>query len=110
MLFLIFFGNTLYANESYDVKSFRVITKLCGKCHGIPFHLAKQKDGDEWEEDFEDDQTLLTMHQKEPEALSNLKSTRFKYYRKNILKFLIDNSKYSGKVHGCDGNFCGAHY
>ena len=82
MLFLIFFGNTLYANESYDVKSFRVITKLCGKCHGIPFHLAKQKDGDEWEEDFEDDQTLLTMHQKEPEALSNLKSTRFKYYRK----------------------------
>ncbi|MGC9350400.1 MAG: hypothetical protein ACP5D3_00235 [Sulfurovum sp.] len=110
MLFLILFGNTLFATEKYDVKSFRVITKLCGKCHGIPFHLAKQKDEDEWDEYFEDDQNLLKLHQKEPEALSNLKSKKFKYFRQKILKFFIDNSKYAGRVHGCDANFCGAHY
>ena len=45
--------------ERYNEKSFRVVLKLCGKCHGIPFYMAKQKDEDEWAEYFESDEKLL---------------------------------------------------
>lgn len=101
---------TLYGAEKYDSKTFRVITKQCGMCHGTPFYFAKQKDEDTWTEYFEEDQALVDVHQKDPKALKRIQSKRFKYYKKNILKFFIANSKYSGAVHGCDANFCGAHH
>ena len=110
MVLAALFIQTAYGAEKYDDKSFRVITKLCGMCHGTPFYFAKQKDEDTWTEYFEDDQTLLEVHTKDPKALKSIQSKRFKYYRKNILKFFIANSKYSGAVHGCDANFCGAHH
>jgi hypothetical protein len=31
----------------------------------------------------------------------------FKKRKKRLLKFLINKSKFSGKVNGCDENFCG---
>ncbi|MDD3591291.1 MAG: hypothetical protein PHO65_01460 [Sulfurovum sp.] len=101
---------TLYAAEKYDSKTFRVITKECGMCHGTPFYFAKQKDEDTWMEYFEEDQTLVQVHQKDPKALKSVQGKRFRYYRKDILKFFINNSKYSGVVHGCDANFCGTHH
>ena len=102
--------NTAYAAESYDVKTFRVITKLCGMCHGTPFYMAKQKDDDTWAEYFEEKETLLKIHKNDAEAMENLQSKRFKNNREDILKFFIQNSKYAGKVHGCDANFCGTHH
>ena len=107
---LCFFVQTAYSAESYDVKSFRVVNKLCTSCHGTPFYMAKQKDEDTWEEYFEDEQTLIEIHKNEPKAITNLQGKRFKYFRDKLLKFFVDNSKYSGVVHGCDSNFCGTHH
>lgn len=101
---------TSYGAEKYDDKTFRVITKLCGKCHGTPFYFAMQKDEDTWNKYFEDEKTLTDLHKKDPKALKNIQGKRFKYYRKDILKFFMDNSQYSGVVHGCDGNFCGTNH
>lgn len=84
--------------------------KLCGMCHGTPFYFAHEKDEDSWEEYFEEDRTLVDIHRKDPKALKSIQSKRFKHYKKRILKFFIANSKYSGAVHGCDANFCGAHH
>jgi hypothetical protein len=111
MIFATLLVQTTYGAEKYDDKSFRVIMKLCGMCHGTPFYFAKQKDEDTWTEYFEEDQkALVAVHKKDPKALKNIRSKRFKHFRKNILKFFIANSKYSGAVHGCDANFCGAHH
>lgn len=109
-VFLCVLVQGAFGAESYDVKSFRTVNKLCGKCHGTPFYMAKQKGDDTWEDFFENEQTLLDLHKEQPKAVANLQSKRFKYYREDILKFFIDNSKYSGVVHGCDANFCGTHH
>lgn len=106
----LFIQTTYGGIEQYDDKSYRVITKLCSQCHGTPFHFAMQKDEDSWMEYFEDEKTLIEVHKKEPNALKSIQGKRFKYYRKKILKFFIDNSQYSGVVHGCDGNFCGTNH
>ena len=98
------------AAENYDTKAFRTLTKLCTPCHGTPFYMAKQIDDDDWEFFFEEDDTLLKIHKNKPKGLKSLKSALFKNRKKRLLKFLVNNSKFSGKVHGCDANFCGTRH
>jgi len=98
------------AAEKYDTKAFRVITKLCTPCHGTPFYMAKQVDDDDWEFFFKKEETMLKIHKGKPKGIQSLKSSLFKSKKKRIKKFLVNNSKYSGKVHGCDANFCGTHH
>lgn len=96
-----------YAAEKYDTKALRTVQKLCTSCHGTPFYMAKQIDEDDWEFYFETPGKLEKIHKDKPEALSSLKSSQFQNKKERILKFFINNSKYSGAVNGCDGNFCG---
>ena len=96
-----------YAAEKYDTKALRTVQKLCTSCHGTPFYMAKQIDEDDWEYYFETPGKLEKIHKNEPEALTSLKSSLFKDRKERLMKFLIDNSKYSGAVNGCDANFCG---
>jgi hypothetical protein len=98
------------AAEKYDTQAFRTITKLCTPCHGTPFYMAKQVDEDDWKYYFETKGKLLSIHKGEPKAIKSLKSSLFKKRKKRLMKFLMDNSKYSGKVHGCDANFCGTRH
>ena len=98
------------AAEKYDTKAFRVLTKLCTPCHGTPFYMAKQIDDDDWEFYFETEGKLAKIHKSKPKGLTSLKSSLFQTYKKRLQKFLVNNSKFSGKVHGCDANFCGTHH
>jgi len=98
------------AAEKYDTKAFRTITKLCTPCHGTPFYMAKQIDEDDWDFFFNTKGQLEKIHKNKPKGLASLKSSLFKHNRKRLLKFFVNNSKYSGKVHGCDANFCGTHH
>lgn len=107
---LALFNPYTFAAEKYDTKSFRIIQKLCYSCHGTAFYLAKQLDDDDWEYLFETKGKLEKIHKKKPKALKVLKNKKFKYNKKRLLKFFIDNSKFSGSVHGCDANFCGTHH
>ena len=107
-LFLIAsFSSLSYAAEKYDTKALRTVQKLCTSCHGTPFYMAKQIDEDDWEYYFETPGKLENIHKNESEALTSLKSSLFKDRKERLMKFLIDNSKYSGAVNGCDANFCG---
>ncbi len=96
-----------FCAEKYDTKAFRTVQKLCTSCHGTPFYMAKQVDEDDWEFYFETTGKLEKIHKDKPEALANLKNSLFQNRKKRLLKFFIDNSKFSGSVHGCDANFCG---
>jgi hypothetical protein len=104
------FATTIYSAEKYDTKAFRTITKLCTPCHGTPFYMAKQIDEEDWDFFFNTKGELEKIHKNDPKGLASLKNSLFKHNRKRLLKFFINNSKYSGKVHGCDGNFCGTHH
>ena len=99
-----------YGAERYDTTAFRTVTKLCSSCHGTPFYMAKQIDDEDWDFFFNTKGRLEKIHKDKPKALENLKSGRFKHHKKRILKFLIENSKYSGAVNGCDANFCGTNH
>jgi len=96
-----------YTAEKYDTKAFRTVQKLCTSCHGTPFYMAKQVDEDDWDFYFETPGKLEKIHKDKPEALASLKNPLFQNRKKRLLKFFIDNSKFSGSVHGCDANFCG---
>jgi len=96
-----------YAAEKYDTKALRTVQKLCTSCHGTPFYMSKQIDEDDWEFFFETDGKLEKIHKDEPEGLASVKSSLFTQRKERILKFFINNSKYSGAVNGCDANFCG---
>jgi len=96
-----------YAAEKYDTKALRTVQKLCTSCHGTPFYMSKQIDEDDWEFFFETEGKLEKIHKDEPEGLASVKSSLFTQRKERILKFFIDNSKYSGAVNGCDANFCG---
>ena len=96
-----------YAAESYDTKAFRTVTKLCSSCHGTSFYMAKQIDDDDWEFYFETKDKMQKLHKDSPEGLKAVNSSLFKQRKDRLLKFFIDNSKFSGTVHGCDANFCG---
>lgn len=110
-LLLLSMATTLStAAENYDTKAFRTFTKLCTPCHGTPFYAAKQIDDEDWEFFFEKDKKLLSIHKNDPKALKNLNHPLFKKRKKRLLKFLINNSKFSGKVNGCDANFCGTNH
>ena len=98
------------AAEKYDTKAFRTITKLCTPCHGTPFYFAKQSDDDDWKFYFQTKGKLLNMHKDNPKAIESLKSSLFQKRKKRLMKFFVNNSKFSGKVHGCDANFCGTHH
>ena len=100
----------MYANENYDTVAFRTITKLCTSCHGTPFYMAKQIDDDDWDFYFNTPGKLLKLHKNNPKALASLRNHKFKQRQKRLLKFFIENSKFSGSVHGCDANFCGTHH
>jgi len=96
-----------FSAEKYDTKAFRTVQKLCTSCHGTPFYMAKQIDEDDWDFYFETAGKLEKIHKDKPEALTSLKSPLFQDRKKRLLKFFIDNSKFSGAVNGCDANFCG---
>ena len=96
-----------YAAEKYDTKALRTVQKLCTSCHGTPFYMAKQIDEDDWEFFFETPGKLEKIHKDKPEALTSLKRSLFQKRKDRLLKFFIDNSKFSGAVNGCDANFCG---
>ena len=98
------------AAEKYDTKAFRTITKLCTPCHGTPFYMAKQSDDDDWKFYFKTKGKLLAMHKGEPKGIASLENALFKKREKRLMKFFVNNSKYSGKVHGCDANFCGTRH
>lgn len=100
----------LTAAENYDTKALRTVQKLCTSCHGTSFYFAKQSDDDDWKYYFTTKGKLESIHKKEPKALKNLNKPIFKKRKKRIMKFMIDNSKYSGSVHGCDANFCGTNH
>ena len=107
-LFLISAISSLsYAAEKYDTKALRTVQKLCTSCHGTPFYMAKQIDEEDWEFFFETKGKLEKIHKNEPEGLASLQTPLFKKRKERILKFFIDNSKFSGAVNGCDANFCG---
>jgi len=99
-----------FSAEKYDTTAFRTVTKLCSSCHGTAFYMAKQVDDDDWDFYFNTKGKLEKIHSDKPKALANLKSPLFKKRKKRLLKFFINNSKYSGSVHGCDANFCGTHH
>ena len=99
-----------YAAEKYDTTAFRTATKLCSACHGTAFYMAKQIDDDDWDFYFNTPGKLEKIHRKIPEGLEAVRSKRFKNHQKRLLKFFVNNSKYSGSVHGCDANFCGTHH
>jgi len=99
-----------YGAEKYDTTAFRTATKLCSKCHGTAFYMAKQVDEDDWDFYFNTSGKLEKIHKNQPQALKSLQGTLFKKRKKRLLKFFINNSKYSGSVHGCDANFCGTHH
>ena len=106
--FLICDVSTLsYAAEKYDTKALRTVQKLCTSCNGTPFYMAKQIDEEDWEFFFETEGKLEKIHKNEPEGLASLKNPMFTKRKERILKFFIDNSKFSGAVNGCDANFCG---
>ena len=107
LLLIISITSLNYAAEKYDTKALRVVTKLCTACHGTPFYMAKQIDEDDWEFYFETEGKLQKLHKNEPEGLKAVNSSMFKQRKERLLKFFIDNSKYSGAVNGCDANFCG---
>jgi hypothetical protein len=69
--------------------------------------MAKQIDEDDWSFYFETAGKLEKIHKGKPEGLESLKSPLFTNRKERLLKFFIDNSKYSGAVNGCDANFCG---
>jgi len=96
-----------FSAEKYDTKAFRTVQKLCTSCHGTPFYMAKQIDEDDWDFYFETAGKLEKIHKDKPEALASLKSPLFQDRKARLLKFFIDNSKFSGAVNGCDANFCG---
>ncbi len=99
-----------YAAEKYDTTALRTVQKLCTSCHGTPFFMAKQIDDDDWEFFFDTPGKLEKIHKDKPEALTNLKNSLFKDRKERLLKFFIDNSKFSGAVNGCDANFCGTNH
>jgi len=99
-----------YGAERYDTTALRTVQKLCTSCHGTPFYLAKQVDDDDWKFFFNTPGELEKIHKDKPEALSSLKSSLFIQRKKRLLKFFIDNSKFSGAVNGCDSNFCGTNH
>ena len=109
---LLIFGMTTFtfAAEKYDTSSFRTVTKLCSACHGTAFYMAKQIDDDDWDFYFNTPGKLEKIHKNKPKALESLKNSKFLSHKKRLLKFFIDNSKFSGSVHGCDANFCGTHH
>ncbi|MBA1421505.1 MAG: hypothetical protein FAF03_11930 [Epsilonproteobacteria bacterium] len=98
------------AAEKYDTGAFRTVTKLCYACHGTPFYQAKQIDDDDWEFYFNTPGKLEKLHKDKPEGLAAIHSPLFKKRKKRLLKFFIDNSKFSGAVNGCDANFCGTNH
>ena len=110
LLLLLGIFSFSYGAEKYDTKAFRVVQKLCYSCHGTAFYLAKQIDDDDWEFFFNTPNKLKKVHKNKPKALKAFNSRLFKQKRKRLLKFFIDNSKFSGSVHGCDANFCGTHH
>ena len=97
-----------YGAEKYDTTAFRTATKLCTSCHGTPFYQAKQIDDDDWEFYFNTPGKMEKIHKEK--GLSTVTSPLFKKRKKRLLKFFIDNSKYSGAVNGCDANFCGTNH
>jgi len=109
-LALLILTGILHASESYDTKGFRSFTKLCTFCHGTPFYASSKIDSEDWEYYFEKDETLIKIHKNKPEALKIFKSASYKNKKKRMAKFLIDNAADSGKVHGCDANFCGTNH
>ncbi len=96
-----------YAAEKYDTKALRTVTKLCSSCHGTAFYMAKQIDDDDWEFYFETKDKLQKLHKGDPKGVAAINNPLFQQRKKRLLKFFIDNSKFSGSVHGCDANFCG---
>ena len=110
-IFLLFLVASIislgFSAEKYDTKALRTVQKLCTSCHGTPFYMAKQIDDDDWEFFFQTPGKLEKIHKDKPQALVNLKSSLFQDRKKRLLKFFIDNSKFSGAVNGCDANFCG---
>ena len=98
------------AAEKYDTRAFRIVTKLCTPCHGTPFYMAKQVDDDDWKYYFKKEGKLLSIHKNEPKGAASLKNALFTKHEKRLLKFFVNNSKFSGKVHGCDANFCGTRH
>jgi len=98
------------AAEKYDTTAFRTVTKLCTSCHGTAFYQAKQIDDDDWDFYFNTPGKLEKIHKNDTKGLKAINSSLFKKRKKRILKFFIDNSKYSGAVNGCDANFCGTHH
>ena len=98
------------AAENYDTTALRTASKLCMSCHGTPFYQAKQIDDDDWEFYFNTPGKLEKIHKDQPKALKTFNSSHFKKRKKRLLKFFIANSKYSGAVNGCDGNFCGTNH
>ncbi|WP_309497406.1 hypothetical protein [Sulfurovum sp.] len=96
-----------YAAEKYDTKALRVVQKQCTSCHGTPFYMAKQIDDEDWEFYFETEGKLEKLHKGNDKGLAAIKNPLFHGRKDRILKFFIDNSKYSGSVNGCDANFCG---
>ena len=111
-LLLVIFGLTSFsfASEQYDTKAFRIVQKLCYSCHGTAFYLAKQLDDDDWDYIFNTEGKFEKIHKSKPEAVSIFSSHRFVSKKKRLLKFFINNSKFSGSVHGCDANFCGTRH
>ena len=98
------------AAEKYDTTAFRTATKLCTSCHGTPFYQAKQIDDDDWEFYFTTEGKLEKLHKNNPKGLAAIENKLFKKRKKRLLKFFIDNSKFSGAVNGCDANFCGSNH
>jgi hypothetical protein len=99
-----------YAAEKYDTGAFRTVTKLCTACHGTALYQAKQIDDDDWDFYFNTPGKLEKFHKNKPEGLAAVTSPLFKKRKQRLLKFFIDNSKYSGAVNGCDANFCGTNH
>ncbi len=110
LLYIGFLSTCTSAAERYDTKAFRIVTKLCSPCHGTPFYMAKQIDEDDWEYFFKTPGELEKIHKGNTKALASLNSSLFQQKKKRILKYFINNSKFSGSVHGCDANFCGTHH
>ena len=97
-----------YAAENYDTTALRTASKLCMSCHGTPFYQAKQIDDDDWEFYFNTPGKMEKIHKEK--GLSAVTNPLYKKRKKRLLKFFIDNSKYSGAVNGCDANFCGTNH
>jgi len=93
---------------AYNERGLKTYKKVCKKCHGSPFKGAAMKTSDEWRDLFDaNGEHILALHKDLPKVFKKLHSSYYKNRKASLVDFLVNSSKDSGVVVGCDANHCG---